>query len=115
MTKFVVALMFCLFAVGAQAQTCTAVKFNPGESGAYVQGNLPPESLDCYTLAVRPGQNVFIEVVVGGENVAITVVDVADARRRFDFAAPSSSVEFRVFQMFRSARAEDYAILVQVE
>lgn len=107
------ALIF--LATGAHAQDCQPIRFTPGESGAFVDGVLPAEGRDCYTLDVRRGQNVHIGVVGGSENVAVSVLDVGDARRSFDFAAPSGRVEFLVFQLMRSVTDADYSLHVQVQ
>ncbi len=115
MDRIVSAFAFILAASGACAQDCQPIRFMPGESGAFIDGVLPAEGRDCYTLDVRRGQNVTVEVVGGSENVALTVVDVGDARRSFGFAAPSDRVEFLVFQLMRSATDADYSLLVQVQ
>lgn len=102
-------------ATAVHAQDCQPIRFSPGESGAFVDGVLPAEGRDCYTLDVRQGQNVSIEVVGGSENVAVSVLDVGDARRSFDFAAPSGRVEFLVFQLMRSVTDADYSLHIQVQ
>ena len=109
------ALALIFLATGVHAQDCRPVRFNPGESGAFVDGLLPAEGRDCYTLDVRRGQNVFIEVVGGSENVAVSVLDMGDARRSFDFAAPADRVEFLVFQLMRSVTDADYSLLIKVQ
>lgn len=101
-------------ATGSAAQTCQEVRFNPGESGAFIDGIVQPEQRNCYSMSVRKGQKVFIGRVGGDKNVAITVIDVGDARESFEFAAPSSRVEFLVFQLFRSATPSDYSLHIQV-
>lgn len=119
MIQHVAMVAMVLLASGAAAQECTPIRFKAGESGALVDGVLPPEEgpnaggPDCYSLDVRKGQPISVEVVGGSENVVISVLDVGDARRRFDFRAPSSRVEFIVFQLSRSAREADYSLLVQ--
>ena len=106
--------LFCL-ASGAYAQDCQPIRFATGESGAFVDGVLPAEGRDCYTLDVRRGQNVTVDVVGGSENVAVSVIDVGDARRSFAFAAPSNRVEFIVFQLMRSVTDADYSLLIQAK
>lgn len=115
MRRIVSAVALIVLATGAHAQDCQPIRFNPGESGALIDGVLPAEGRDCYTLDVRQGQNVFIEVVGGSENVAVSVLDVGDARRSFDFAAPSGRVEFLVFQLMRSVTDADYSLHIQVQ
>lgn len=115
MYRIVCAVALACLATGAHAQNCQPIRFNPGESGALIDGILPAEGRDCYTLDVRRGQNVYIGVVGGSENVAVSVLDVGDARRTFDFAAPSDRVEFLVFQLMRSASDADYSLHIQVQ
>ena len=103
----------------AAAQDCKPIRFAPGDDGAFIDDVLPPKVPDgsggprCYSLDVRKGQRVSVEVVGGDENVAVSVIDVGDARRSFDFVAPSSRVEFIVFQLLPSPEEADYSLLVK--
>lgn len=110
-----ISLCLSLSAGGALAQDCSPIRFGSGESGALVDGVLPAEGRDCYTLDVRRGQRVTIALVGGSDNVAVTVLDVGDARESFDFAAPSNRVEFLVFQLMRSVTTADYSLHIQVQ
>ena len=114
MRHYFLAVLIGLFASGAQAQDCKAIRFDPGESGATINGTAPAEGQVCYTLSVQAGQKVSIKRVGGDENVAITVLDVGDARDEFEFTATSNHVEFLVFQLFRAVTDVDYSVHVQV-
>lgn len=119
MIRFFACLAAALLATAAAAQDCTPIRFDAGHSGAFVDGVLPPkiptESTGplCYSLDVRKGQQMSIQVVGGDENVAVSVIDVGDARRFFEFAAPSSRVEFLVFQLLPSPNEASYSLLVK--
>lgn len=109
----------CL-ASAAAAQTCEPLRFPPGESGARLDGILPPKDPvratepPCFSLAVRQGQRVSI-VVEGDKNVVVTVPGAGDARQVFDFAAPSNLIEILLFQLFPSTREARYTLIVRVE
>lgn len=109
------AAIIALTTTAAQAQDCTPVQFNPGESGAFVDGVIAAEGRKCYTLDVRKGQNIHIGLVGGSQNIAISVIGVGDARQSFDFAAPANRVEFLVFQLMRSVTDADYSLLVKAQ
>ena len=122
MLKLLLPLLFITTASAAAAQDCTPIKFETGASGAYIDGILPPKLPDdasykpvCYSVDVRKGQPMFVDVIGGGENVVVSVIGVGDARRFIEFAAPTSRVEFIVFHLFPTPREENYSLLVRAD
>lgn len=118
--KVTLFLASIFLASAAIAQTCEPLHFALGESGARLDGILPPKDPvqatepPCFSLAVRQGQRVSI-VVEGDKNVVVTVPGAGDARQVFDFAAPSNLVEMMLFQLFPSPREARYTLIVRVE
>lgn len=99
----------------AVAEDCTPIRFEPGQSGATVDGLAPAEGVRCYSLAVRPGQQAHVGIVAGDEGVAVSVSDVADNRRSVDFVTAAQRYELYVHQTFRAPAAVPFSMLVQVQ
>ncbi|HUH90161.1 MAG TPA: hypothetical protein VLZ76_05840, partial [Lysobacter sp.] len=97
---------------------CTSIPMPPGQNAAEVSGTTPGHGRDddpgiqCYSLAVSRGQPVHVRLM-GGENVAITIPDVGDARDEFEFVAKQDRYELHVFQLFPGGGDEAFRIQVE--
>lgn len=98
----------------AAAQDCTPIRFDPGTSGTVVAGVVPMDGQTCYSLSVRPGQRAHVGIVSGAQNVAVTVTDVGDNRRSFDFTTEKSYYELLVHQTLRAAGDDPFTLQVRV-
>lgn len=109
-----------LVAVQAHAQDCQPIRFAPGDNGALIEGVLPSKDPSvaaepfCFSLEVRAGQRVIV-AVEGDENAVATISGAGDARKAFDFPAPSDHLEILLFQLFPSPSEAPYALTVQVD
>lgn len=115
-------VMLCtasLWSFSAIAQDpCTSIPMPSGQNAAEVSGIAPGHGRDddpgiqCYSLAVSRGQPVHVRLM-GGENVAITIPDVGDARDEFEFVAKQDRYELHVFQLFPGGGDEAFRIEVR--
>ncbi|WBU57822.1 hypothetical protein [Paracoccus sediminicola] len=109
------AVFFTLLATAAAAQDCETIRFSPGETGAFVEGQAPAEGSQCFSVDLRPGQNFFAEIVAGQEDIAISIPGIGDNRGRFEFVADASRYELWVHQTFRAVQAAPFTMLVKIE
>ena len=97
---------------------CTPISMPAGQNTIELSGTASGHGRDddpgiqCYSLAVNHGQSVHIRLI-GGENVAITIPDVGDARDAFDFEAKQDRYEVRVFQLFPGGGDEVFRIQIE--
>lgn len=99
----------------AGAGDCTPIRFEPGRSGALVEGLAPAEGVRCYSLSVSPGQQAHVGIVEGDEGVAVSVPGVADNRRSVDFMTEAEHYELYVHQTFRAPAPVPFTMQVQVQ
>lgn len=109
------AFILSLLATPAAAQECQPIRFAPGETGAFVEGQAPAEGSTCYSLDLRPGQTLFAEIVAGQADIAITIPGVGDNRGTFNFVTQRSQYELWVHQTFRAVAPAPFTMLVKIE
>lgn len=109
------AAVTAMAAVPALAQDCSPIRFDPGTSGTIIQGVVPTDGQVCYSLSVRPGQQAHVGIVGGAANVAVTVTDVGDNRRSFDFVTEQSYYELIVHQTMRAVAPDPFSMQVRVD
>lgn len=102
------------FPLAALAQDCTEIRFQPGTSGAVVEGIAPAEGQQCFSLSVGAGQQAHVGIVSGDPGIGVTVSGVADNRRSLDFLTEAGRYELYVHQTFRAVKSEPFSMQVQV-
>ena len=95
----------------AAAQTCTPVRFEPGQSTATLRGSVPAEDSVCYTFGAKPGQTATLNV--SGRNIIASVIGVGDARTSWSFKTKAQN-QFIIGQMMRSVTPENFTAILSI-
>jgi hypothetical protein len=94
------------------ARTCTPVHFEKGRFWAKVTGLAPPNEALCYTFRAKAGQTA--RLVVRGQNMIVSVIDVGDAQTTWTFKTQAKTYQFVVGQLMSSVKSEPFTVDVSV-
>jgi len=107
-------LALALFTTPALAQPCNEIRFGGGMSTGTVQAVAPAGDLSvCYTIGVRPGQNVDLSVT--GENVVMSVPGVTTEGPAFAVGFVTQASEYQVIVFQRPLGAVDVPFRLTLE
>lgn len=116
-----VSALLSLCAGAAGADTCAAIKFAPGASGAVIEGTAYSESMTCFTLEVGAGQTATVRIVEsGGGDTAFNIADVTrgsyvvDNQIAYDFQTSAGVYRIDVYRTFAREAPVPFRMSVSV-
>lgn len=77
-----------------------------------VRGTAAPDRPICYSFTAAAGQTAQLRAA--GNNMAISVIGVGDARDTWTFKTRAQTYTFIVAQLMRSARTEAYVVTLSI-
>lgn len=99
--------------VGTSEDDCQRIILSSENVVTAISGEVG-DGYNCYLLSTEFNRTVTIDVQPKLGDMAASVVGVGDARDKFEFLTTEEEYEIRVFQVFRAAKNERYALLVSV-
>ncbi len=113
MLRAVAISFLTVFAFGAAAEGCPAIKFAKGASSGEVSGQVTDGAPRCFSFTAGAGQTARLQLS-GSENACFTVYDVADCR--IDLSIPTEAGTYRliVAQLFPAPRAEAFTLRLTI-
>lgn len=94
-----------LFAPNAAAtDLCQEIRFAPGASSGWIEGEIPPEAQLCYSIKVEDGQRVAVSIEGPEAQFPVIIIDglTGDGgEQSVSWLARAGTYEVRVMTLFR--------------
>lgn len=99
----------------AFADSCTAIKFQRGKSGAVVQGTAYSDSMTCFSLETGAGQTATVKIASsGGEDTAFNIGGVVDNQTAYSFKTSAGVYQIDVYRTFAREAPVPFTMSVEV-
>lgn len=116
LTKIVFLFAFSsIFSSALAGEPCKNIQFKPGTSSIVLSGTVPPEGGDCYLFSTRAGQTVKASIESEYDNVAFSIMDVAEVVAEHEFKSKKATYQIGVGPLFRSVTPENYELTLSIK
>jgi len=113
MTKYLTAIISCLWASGATAQSCMEIKFAPGASSGEIAAYVIENEPKCFIFGTGAGQTARLQLF-GSNNACFTIKDVIDCQDDYSFRTQRRNYEVGVFQLFPKRSYEEVTLRLTI-